>query len=331
MNTALSKNSVNTTFSRISVKTVVSNVYVIGVLGVIVLVFTLISPKFIGVPNIVNIMRQAVPAMMVGGSFTLLMISGNIDLSVGGIVGVASVIYAIVLKTGMPFVWAAAATLALGALIGFANGFVVMKLRIVPVIATLAMMNLCVGIGKLLTPQGIGVIKGLPDGVERFARDRFFLQMPPALYVAVLITVLLVIFQRKMVLGKYIAAIGGNRVAAELSGVNVVKSVWILYVMVGFCAAFGGVARASYLSLGDPVTGMGMEMDAIIAVLLGGTSFFGGEGSVARTIVAVLILTCLAAGIQVVGMPPYWQSLVKGVVLIIALVIDILVKEKIVE
>lgn len=321
----------NTMLRKLSIKTVVSNLYVISVLAVIILVFTLVSPKFIGVPNIINILRQSVPAIMIGGAFTLLMISGNIDLSVGGIVGLCTVIYALVAKTGIPFFWAAVVTLALGVLIGALNGFLVTKLRIVPVIATLATMNLCVGLGKLLAPKGIGVIKGLPEGIELFARERFFLQLPPALYVAILITVLLVIFHKRMVLGKYTAAIGGNRTAAELSGVNVVQTVWLLYIMVGFCSAFGGVARASYLSLGDPITGMGMEMDAIIAVLLGGTSFFGGEGSVVRTIVAVLILTCLSAGLQVVGMPPYWQSLVKGVVLVIALVIDILVKEKIVD
>lgn len=321
----------NALLRKVSVKAVVSNLYVIGVLAIIVLVFTLISPKFVGLPNIINILRQSVPAIMIGGAFTLLMISGNIDLSVGGVVGLTTVIYALVGKAGLPLFWAGVVTLALGLAIGALNGFLVMRLRIVPVIATLATMNLCIGIGKLLAPKGIGVIKGLPEGVELFARSRFFLHMPPALYAAIAITILLVIFHKRMVLGKYTAAIGGNKTAAELAGVNVVQTVWILYIMVGFCAAFGGIARASYLSLGDPITGMGMEMDAIIAVLLGGTSFFGGEGSVVRTVIAVLILTCLAAGLQVVGMPPYWQSLVKGVVLIIALVIDILVKEKIVD
>ena len=321
----------STMLRKISVKSAVSNLYVVGVLAIIILVFTLISPKFIGVPNIVNILRQSVPAILVSGAFTLLMISGNIDLSVGGIVGLTTVIYALAAKAGLGFFWAGVVALAVGALIGVLNGFLVMKLRIVGVIATLATMNLCVGFGKLLAPSGIGVIKGLPEGIELFARARFFLRLPLAFYAAILVTVLLVIFQKKMVLGKYTAAIGGNRTAAELSGVNVVKTVWILYIMVGFCAALGGVARASYLSLGDPITGMGMEMNAIIAVLLGGTSFYGGEGSVVRTIVAVLILTCLAAGLQVIGMPPYWSSLVKGVVLILALVIDILVQERILD
>ncbi len=317
--------------SQISWKSLVKNLYVLGLLGVIVLTFTLVSPVFIGVPNIVNILRQAVPTMLVAGAFTLIMISGNIDLSVGGIVGLTSVVYSLLAKGGIPFFPAALLTLGLGLVLGWLNGFLVMKLRIVPVIATLATMNLFIGLGKLLSPKGIGLIKGLPLGIEEFARARFLFRLPPAFYVAVLVTAALVLVQRKMVLGKYTAAIGGNRTAAELSGVNVVRTVWILYVIVGLCSTLGGIARTSYLSLGDPVTGIGMELDAIIAVLLGGTSFFGGEGSILKTIVAVLILTCLSAGMQVIGMPPYWQFLVKGIVLIIALVIDSVVKENIVD
>jgi len=323
---------VHTTINgRISWKTLIKSLYVLGLLLLIVLIFTLVSRKFLGIPNIVNILRQAVPAIMIGGPFTLLMISGNIDLSVGGVVGLTSVIYALLVKAGIPFLGAGLLTLLLGLLIGFLNGFLVMKLRIVPVIATLATMNLCIGFGKLLSPKGIGLIRNLPEGVEKFARASFILRLPLAFYLSVLLIVVLVLIQRKTILGKYTAAIGGNRVAAELSGVNSIKTVWTLYVIVGFCSALAGVARASYLSLGDPETGMGMELNAIIAVLLGGTNFFGGEGSVSRTVVGVLILTCLSAGMQVIGMPPYWQSLVKGVVLIIALVIDILVKEKIID
>jgi ribose transport system permease protein len=150
-------------------------------------------------------------------------------------------------------------------------------------------------------------------------------------YVTIVIIAILVIAQKRMVLGKYAAAIGGNRTAAELSGINVVKTVWLLFTIVGMCSALGGVARASLLSLGDPTAGVGMEMDAMIAVVLGGTSFSGGEGSVSRTMVGVLIIMCLTAGLQVIGVPDFWQSLVKGTVLIGALVIDRLVKEKIID
>ena len=142
---------------------------------------------------------------------------------------------------------------------------------------------------------------------------------------------LLVMCQKKTILGKYAVAIGGNRTAAELSGINAKQIGWLLYIIVGVFAALGGIARTSLLSLGDPTTGSGMEMDAMIAVVLGGTCYTGGEGSVARTIGGVLILTCITSGMVVIGAESYWQPLVKGIVLIIAVSINSLVKEKIEE
>jgi len=316
---------------KVSLKSIITNLYVLSVLALIVLVFSSVSIKFIGGPNIVNILRQSVPALLVGGSVTLLMISGNIDLSVGGIVGLSSVIYALFLKSGFGYLWSSVLTLVLGALMGYINGLLVMKLRIVPVIATLATMTLYIGLGKLMSPGGIGLIKGLPEGVVKFGRSPFFLDLPISIYVTALIIAILVILQRKTVIGKYAAAIGGNRTAAELSGINAVQTVWLLYVIVGLLSSLGGISRASLLSLGDPVTGMGMELDAMIAVVLGGTCYTGGEGSVLRTMVGVLILMCLTSGMQVIGMEPYWQSLVKGVVLIFAVVINSVVKEKIID
>lgn len=314
---------------KISWKMVIINLYVLGVLVLIVCVFSSMSIKFIGRPNIINILRQSVPALLVGGSVTLLMISGHIDLSVGGTIGLTSVIYALLLKTSIGYLGASIITLFFGAVMGYINGLLVMKLRIVPVIATLATMTLYIGFGKLLAPGGIGVIKGLPEGVSKFGRSAFLFGLPMSFYVAVIIISILIILQKKTVLGKYAAAIGGNRTAAELSGINAVQTVWLLYIIVGFCSAIGGISRASLLSLGDPVTGSGMELDAMIAVVLGGTCFTGGEGSVLRTMIGVLIIMCLTSGMQVAGMEPYWQSLVKGVVLIFAVVINTVVKEKI--
>lgn len=316
---------------KISWKTTVMTIYVLGVLGSIVLIFSLISIKFIGAPNIVNILRQSVPALLVGTSVTLLMISGNIDLSVGGIVGLSSVIFAICIKSGMGYLWSSVLTLLLGLTVGLINGFLVVKMRIVPVIATLATMSLSIGLGKLLSPGGIGLIKGLPEDVVKYARTAFVLKLPIAFYVTVIVVGILVVVQKKTVLGKYSAAIGGNKTAAELSGINTKSIVWLLYAIVGLFSSLGGISRASLLSLGDPTTGSGMEMDAMIAVVLGGTCYTGGEGSVLRTTVGVLILTCLTAGMQVIGIAPYWQSLVKGMVLIFAVTINSLVKEKIIE
>ena len=313
----------------ISWKSAFKNLYVFSVLAIIVIVFSSISVSFIGAPNITNIIRQSVPLILISTSVTLLMMSGNIDLSVGGILGLCSVVFSILVNAGSGYFAATVLTLLLGGLVGFFNGFLVMRLRIVPVIATLATMSLCVGLGKLMSPGGIGLIKGLPEDIVGFGRTPFLFRLPISVYVTAAVIIVLVVLQRKTVLGKYSSAIGGNSTAAELSGINVVKTVWLLYVIVGFCSALAGISRTSLLSLGDPVTGMGMEMDAMIAVVLGGTSFSGGEGSVARTIIGVLVLMCLTAGMQVIGAEAYYQTVVKGIVLIIAVVVDVLVKEKI--
>jgi ribose/xylose/arabinose/galactoside ABC-type transport system permease subunit len=127
--------------------------------------------------------------------------------------------------------------------------------------------------------------------------------------------------QRKTILGKYAAAIGGNRLAAELSGINAVKVGWLIYVIVGFFAALAGVARASYMSLGDPLSGDGMEPACIIAVLLGGTAFSGGEGSVAKSMVGAIIIMCVTTGLMTV-IPAYWQTMAMGSVLLIAVVMN---------
>jgi ribose/xylose/arabinose/galactoside ABC-type transport system permease subunit len=161
----------------------------------------------------------------------------------------------------------------------------------------------------------------MPAAINDYARKEIFFGLPWAFFVAIIVIIILIIIQRKTILGKYAAAVGGNRTAAELSGINPVKVVWLIYIMVGFFAAMAGVARASYMSLGDPLSGDGMELDCIIAVLLGGTLFSGGEGSVAKTIVGALIIMCVTTGLMTV-IPAYWQVVAKAVVLLIAVILN---------
>jgi ribose/xylose/arabinose/galactoside ABC-type transport system permease subunit len=169
----------------------------------------------------------------------------------------------------------------------------------------------------------------MPAWINNYARQDVLLGLPLAFYVAVLVIVALVVVQRKTILGKYAAAIGGNPTAAALSGLNAVMVVWFLYIIVGFFAALAGVARASYMSLGDPLSGDGMETACIIAVLLGGTAFSGGEGSVAKTIVGAIIIMCVTVGLMTV-IPAYWQVLAMGSVLLIAVALNhLLVREKV--
>ena len=326
-----------------AVRSNIKALYIYVVLVLIVAVFSVVKlgqveffgrGHFLSPDSIVNLLRSAVPILTLSGAFTLLMISGYIDLSVGSAMSLSAVVFAWLILNGVSFLPAFLATLVLGIGLGFLNGLLVMKLRITPVIATLVTLNLFKGIALLIVPHGLSAIKGsaakpMPAWINDYARLDVLLGLPVAFYAAILVIVVLVIVQRKTILGKYAAAVGGNRTSAELSGINAVKLVWLLYIIVGFFAALAGMARASYMSLGDPLSGDGMELDCIIAVLLGGTAFSGGEGSVAKTIVGALIIVCLTTGLMTV-IPAFWQTMAKGSVLIAAVVLNhLLVREKV--
>jgi len=317
--------------------------YIYVVLALIVFAFSVMKldqvtffgrGHFLSPDSVINIFRSAVPILTVSGAFTLLMISGYIDLSVGSAMSLNAVVFSWMILNGFDFLPAFVITLILGCVLGFINGYLVMKLRITPVIATLVTLSLFKGVALLIVPDGLSAIKGsadkvMPDFINYYARREVLFGLPWAFWVAVFVTVVLVIVQRKTILGKYAAAIGGNRLAAELSGINAVKMVWLLYIIVGFFAALAGMARASYMSLGDPLSGDGMELACIIAVLLGGTAFSGGEGSVAKTMVGAIIIVCVTTGLMTV-IPAYWQTVAMGSVLLTAVVINhLLSREKV--
>ncbi len=317
--------------------------YIYVVLVLIVMVFSVVKldqvemfgrGHFLSPDSIINLLRAAVPILTLSGAFTLLMISGYIDLSVGSAMSLSAVVFAWLILNGFAFLPALLITLILGIAMGLLNGYIVMKLRITPVIATLVTLNLFKGIALLIVPDGLSAIKGsaavpMPAWINDYARADVFLGLPMAFYIALVVIAGLAIVQRKTILGKYAAAIGGNRIAAELSGINAVKYVWVLYAIVGFFASMAGVARASYMSLGDPLSGDGMELDCLIAVLLGGTAFSGGEGSVLKTIVGALIIMCVTTGLMTV-IPAFWQTVAKATVLLFAVVLNhMLVREKV--
>lgn len=321
----------------------IKQVYIYLVLLVIVVAFTLAKIDQVGLfgrgaflsqSSVINLLRTSVPILILGGAFTLLMISGYIDLSVGSAMSLSAVVFSWMLLNGLSFLPAIIVTLIVGIVNGALNGWIVMKLRITPVIATLVTLNLFKGIALLIVPNGVSAIKSsatqqMPGWINDFARKDILFGMPWAFYIALLVIAVLVVTQRKTILGKYATAIGGNRVAAELSGINSVKMVWLLYIIVGFAAALAGVARASYMSLGDPLSGDGMETNCIIAVLLGGTAFAGGEGSVAKTAIGALIIMCVTIGLMTV-IPEYWQTVAKGTVLLVAVTLNhLLVREKV--
>jgi len=323
-------------------KSVIKKFYIYFVLLIIVILFSAVFTKtelfgrgnFLSIDNIINMLRMSVPIITLSGGFTLLMIAGSIDLSVGSEMSLSAVVFAYLILNGFSFLATFLIIVVLGILMGVINGYLVMKLRITPVIATLVTLNLYKGIARLMVPQGLLSIKStatqaMPAWINDYGRKDVIFGLPWAFIVAVVVIIALVIIQRKTIIGKYAAAIGGNRTAAELSGINAVKWVWIIFIIVGFLAALAGMARASYMSVGDPLSGSGMELNCIIAVLLGGTAFTGGEGSVIKTIIGALIIMCVTTGLMTV-IPAYWQTFATGCVLIIAVVLNqLLAQEKV--
>jgi ribose/xylose/arabinose/galactoside ABC-type transport system permease subunit len=311
------------------------NFYIYFVLALVIVVFSVVRLNevamferghFLNPDNIINLLRIAVPIITLSGAFTFLMIAQYIDLSVGSAMSLSAVIFALMILNGFDFLSAVVVTMIAGILMGAMNGFLVMRLRITPVIATLVTLSLYKGIALLIVPDGLSAIKGsadksMPAWINNYARQDVLYGLPAAFYIAILLVIVLVIVQRKTIVGKYTAAIGGNRTAADLSGINAVGVVWLLYIIVGFCAAMAGMARASYMSMGDPLSGDRMELACIIAVLLGGTRFAGGEGAVEKSVIGAIIVICVTVGMLTI-IPAYWQTFVMGSVLITAVVVN---------
>ena len=319
-------------------KRIVKEIYVYIILVAVVATLSMLKGElfqrgnFLFPANIANLLRMSAPILMISSAFTLIFITGNIDLSVGSTLSLTTVVHAILVLNGFPFALSLLIVVAQCVLLGAVNGFLVMKLRITPVIATLITMNAYQGVARYLVPPGISSITStdtlkMPEWMGHFSKDQVFMGLSWAFIVAIILLVALVILQRRTLFGKYLVAVGGNRTAAELSGVNVVKVVWGVYILLGAVSALAGVTRASYLLIGEPYTGVGAETEAIIACLLGGTVFTGGEGSVVKSFVGALIIVCLTFGLKSV-IPEYWQLLAKGGVLVFAVVLNHLLSKE---
>jgi ribose/xylose/arabinose/galactoside ABC-type transport system permease subunit len=317
---------------KISWRNIVKSAYIYGILLLFIVIFFLVNNKFLSGPSLTNIIRTAAPLILVSVAVTMLMISGHVDLSVGSMLGFTGVVFALLAQAGVHIVWAALIVIIIGAALGALNGLLVVKLKIIPVIATLATMSVLLGVAKLLCGDTIPYVKGgLPDNFSFLGRGLFPGKIPFQLILIVVIVAVFILLQKKSVFGKYSMAIGGNRMAAVLSGINVNGMIWGLYMMVGAVTGLAGSVMASKLGIADATVGIGFELDVIIAVLLGGTSFFGGEGSVAGTVAGAFILTILGIGMNIIGIPPFYQYVVKGMVLILAIVLDHFVKERVAE
>jgi len=305
----------------------VQKLVIVGILLVLIITLSILSKEFLTLSNFSNVTRQVAIVIITGCPVTPLMITGNIDLSVGSVVAMTGVLVAIFSSTfGIPL-WLSVILASLaGGLAGVVNGLMVTRLRIPSVIATLGTMYVVRGIAYVVC-DGKTVNLGLPPDF-RWLGGGFIGPIPVPMVLTAVVAAIFIFIQTKTLLGKYSFAIGGNRVTAVLSGINVNLIVLTLFVLVGLLAGFSGVLLGSRMGVGMPTVGLGFEFDVIVAVLLGGTSIAGGVGSVAGTIVGAFIVGLLGNGLNLMNVHTFYQSILKGLVLVVAVVLDIFLKEK---
>jgi ribose transport system permease protein len=297
---------------------------------VILVFFSFASPYFFTTSNLIGILMAATVTGILALGTTFVIISGGIDLSIGTGMILCGVMTG-VFQTywGWPTWVGVAGAVLFGGLIGLVNGFNVSVLGIPPFIATLGMMLISSGLSLVISGTQPIYFKKHPD-FEQLMNFSVIpgMRFPLGVLIFLILIVIAAVILAKTIVGRYAYSIGSNEAATSLSGVNVVKWKIIIYTMAGLFVGIAGVLAASRLSSAQPVGGMGLELEAIAAVVIGGTSLQGGKGSIVGTMIGALIVAVLTNGLRVTAVPQEWQSVVVGCVILVAVYIDMLRRKK---
>lgn len=291
---------------------------IIGLLLLTVLL-SILSPRFLTKSNLFNVLRQTSLNAIIAVGMTFVILTGGIDLSVGSILAFSSAVAANLAHNNTSANIAILAGLVIGAILGMLNGIIITKGDVPPFIATLAMMTMARG-ATLVYSDG-QPITGLGDGF-RFIGNGYIGPIPfPVIITFIALAVGHYVLSQTRT-GRYIYAVGSNEAAAKLTGVNTKLVKIIVHTISGFTAALSGIVITSRLNSAPPTAGAGAELDAIAAVVLGGTSLAGGEGHISGTFIGALIIGILNNGLNLLNVSSYYQQFVKGVVILIAVLLD---------
>jgi ribose transport system permease protein len=299
-------------------------------LFILCLLLSLLSDRFLTTANAWNVMRQVSVNICLSVGMTLVILTAGIDLSVGSILALCGAVSASLIKFGLEFeslnlfvgfapLGAVMIGVALGFGLGWFNGWTITRFKVPPFVATLAMLTIARGLTMLWT--GGFPINGLGDQFA-FLGTGWFLGIPMPVWIMAIIVALAVILTNKTKFGRYVYAIGGNERAARLSGININKVKMTVYAIAGGLAAIGGIIVTSRLDSAQPNAGMSYELDAIAAVVIGGTSLSGGKGSIMGAVLGGVIIGVLNNGLVLLNVSPFWQQVVKGLVILLAVIID---------
>jgi|SRR5699024_7087481 len=297
------------------------NIGIISVLLVLFVVLSIMSPVFLTSGNILTVLNQISVNAIIALGMTFVIILAGIDVSVGSIVAMSGTLtVGFIVGTGVPVYIAILLGLLMGGAIGLINGFVVNKYRLHSFIVTLATMNIAKGIAYVYSGGQAERVSEPSFTVLGTGKILGFIPLP-----VVFMVILIIIFStllNKTKFGTYTYAIGGNREAARFSGVPIKKVEIVVYTFTGILAAFAGLILAAKMYSGQPSVGDGYELDAIAACVLGGTSLYGGRGSISGTVFGAIVIGIISNGMNLLALNSFWQLIVKGVIIMIAIIID---------
>ncbi len=297
------------------------NLGTIAALIILIVFVSVLNPAFLQVNNLLNLMRQLIINGFIALGMTFVILTGGIDLSVGSTLAFTSAIFAGLLQNGMATGLAIVITLALGLCLGLINGLLITKGKLAPFIVTLATMTIFRGL-TLVYMDGRPISGPKDNFAFQFLGKGQVFGIPFQVILFLIVYIVLSTLLNKTSHGRKIFAVGGNEKASFISGIKIDKVKVLVYVISALMAVVSGLVLTSRLNSAQPTAGSAYEMDAIAAVVLGGTSMTGGSGSLTGTLIGILILGVLNNGLNLLGVSSFYQQIVKGVVILIAVLID---------
>lgn len=296
-------------------------------LVLLVLVMAVSQPAFLTKPNLINILKQASITGILSIGMTLVLITGGIDLGVGSVLAVACIAAAYCTTAGqtLPVIIVFFVGIAIGAVFGLVNGIGIAYIGYAPFIMTMATLTAARGIALVFTNNS--PIFNLNKNFIAVSNS-LYMGIPSLIFYFLGVVILAFILTRKTVFGKWVYAVGGNEKAAMFSGINHKRVRLVIYTIMGGLSGLTGVLMASRITSGNPTVGAGYELDAIAACVIGGISMSGGSGSIIGTVLGVLILGVISNGFDILGMSSNYQMIMKGLVILLAVFIDIRARAK---
>lgn len=299
----------------------------LGILILLIMAMSLMSDKFFTVINLTNLLRQQVMVAIVAAGATFVMITGGLDISVGSNIAFTGVMYALCVQQGVPIFLAGVIAVLMGGIVGVINAGMIVGAKLNHVIATLGSMYAIRGVAYIVA-GGQAITNGLPKNFMELGRGYVFGVIPIPVIIMIFVYIIAHIVLTRTLLGKYTYAIGGNIETARLSGLPVKKVIFSLYMITGLLTGLAGVIMSSRLNSGNPQIGQGFEFDVIVAVFLGGVSTKGGEGTIIGTLIGAIIVGVLSNGLNLLGVDAFYQYIVKGIILVLAVLVDQTVRRK---